>query len=336
MIAPLKRLESVLRRLSRGHDALGAGRRRAPVCAPDVPLRGLLEVGRLVRAGVPPDELHRAATAAVAQALGFGVVVLNLVRPATDDTEVTVVHGNAAARDALLGTRSSRRQWDALLAPAFARGGAYLVTAGSFDWDTLGPDTWVPELERTERADRWDPLDALFVPLLANSGEMLGVLSVDEPLNGWRPGAAKCDALVAYAEHLAHAVEARALLDERERQRAALERLAEVAARVRVQDDLDTVADLLCHAASSSLQFREVQLAEVRDGRLAALAGVGPGRFLAELAATEALALLEASDPQEGCFLLRADAAPQAWGPALGQGSGARGWRAHSVFVPLT
>src|SRR5881227_2370179 len=94
---------------------------------PVTPLRGLLEVTRLVRTVGELPELLDAIARTVAETLGFRTVVINLYRPAWNDFLVTTVHGNADARTALLGGVRSIEEWEGLLSDRFYRNGAYVV-----------------------------------------------------------------------------------------------------------------------------------------------------------------------------------------------------------------
>jgi hypothetical protein len=60
-----------------------------------------------------------------------------------------------------------------LLDQRFELAGAYFLPAGSVDWDRHA----------------WQPEDALLFPLRDSDGELIGVLSVDEPESGLRPSA---------------------------------------------------------------------------------------------------------------------------------------------------
>jgi diguanylate cyclase (GGDEF)-like protein/PAS domain S-box-containing protein len=75
------------------------------------------------------------------------------------------------------------------------------------------PELPVPELEE----EGWHPEDALFAPLVDADGVLLGVLSVDDPVDGRRPDDTKQALLEAFAVHAAlaigHAREHQELLD---------------------------------------------------------------------------------------------------------------------------
>jgi PAS domain S-box-containing protein len=170
-------------------------------------LRALLHVAQLVGTGVRGLELHRVVAATVSQAFGYGTVVLNLHRPGSSSYEVVVVEGSHAAREALLGAITPAEGWAPLLESRFDIEGAYFVPAGAFDWTIHTEPSFVPELRMLDHQDAWRPEDALFVPLRASDGHLLGVLSLDEPVDGLRPVPEDLAILSGVAAHLSQAVE---------------------------------------------------------------------------------------------------------------------------------
>src|SRR5438067_2427000 len=138
-----------------------------PVATPSSsisPLRGLLEVTRLVRGEEDLQELLAAIARTISESLGYETVVVNLYRPAWDDFCVTTVHGNEAARVQLLGQVRGIDEWRPLLDDRFLRRGAYVVPAGEYDW-SREDSTFVPAREPAAGADGWHPEDALVVPM---------------------------------------------------------------------------------------------------------------------------------------------------------------------------
>src|SRR4051812_40540069 len=102
--------------------------------SPISPLRGLLEVSRLVRASEELPTLLAAIAETISASLGYETVVINLYRPAWNDFQVTTVHGSDAARDLLLGQLRTIGEWESLLTERFERRRAYVVQAGAYDW----------------------------------------------------------------------------------------------------------------------------------------------------------------------------------------------------------
>ncbi len=141
----------------------------------------------------------------VVDGLGFSVAVLNLVLPG-DVLEVVACAGDQDARDALLGTRATRSEWDALMAVCEPVGDLlvdYLHLAPADD----GVPAWVPAGAATDDPDAWHPLDELFAPLRTARSGLLGVLSVDLPVDGRRPGPEQLELLEMYAAQASVALE---------------------------------------------------------------------------------------------------------------------------------
>jgi PAS domain S-box-containing protein len=180
-------------------------------------LRALLDVARLVARGVRGDELHEVVAATIADAFGFGTVVLNLHRAGHGDFEVVVVHGSEAARAVLLGTTTTPAGWEPLLDPRFDVEDVYFIPAGAFDWSSQNEPAFIPELEPIDDLDAWQPQDALLVPLRHSDGHLLGVLSLDEPDDGLRPRREDLAVLSGVAAHLGQAVESALVGQERDR-----------------------------------------------------------------------------------------------------------------------
>ena len=62
------------------------------------PLRGLVEVTRLLRAREDLPALLDAVARTIGESLGYRTVAVNLYRPEWDDFEVTTVHGNVRTK----------------------------------------------------------------------------------------------------------------------------------------------------------------------------------------------------------------------------------------------
>ncbi|MGH3050579.1 MAG: GAF domain-containing protein, partial [Gaiellaceae bacterium] len=226
------------------------------------PLRGLLEVTRLLRAQKELPELLEAIARTIGESLGYGTVAINLYRPAWDDFEVTTVHGNAEAREALLGNIRPGEDWGVLLSDRFARNGAYVIPSGSVDWDELGP-SFVPEGSRTADPEGWDPEDALFVAMRDQRDNLLGIISVDEPLDGRRPTDDDLDILVALTDHAALALEAVREAHETRRHQRALEELLAVSSRITGETSSDEILRRVCSGIRDALGFSNVCVALV-------------------------------------------------------------------------
>jgi len=285
---------------------------------------------------------------AIGELLGYRAVVVNVYRSAFDDMLTAAAVGSEDSVRQLLGTVSPSDTWTPLLADRFRRrGGAYFVPDGEFDWDSLGVDTYVPELEPSDDPDAWLPGDALFVPLRDRRHQLLGVISVDEPETGKRPTDGELDALVMISRHAALALRiAQDTADDAQHQRM-LERVLEVSARLAEADDVDAVLQAVCDGIEDALGFNRVtiSLAEDPDLPLEPVASTG-GEIGAPALhhdnTLDSLAPLFSEDYEvAGCYLLPAEVAEHRLGiddlPYRSEmnGRGPHAWSRHWLLVPL-
>ncbi|MDO0934127.1 diguanylate cyclase CdgB [Streptomyces sp. DG2A-72] len=148
----------------------------------------------------------------VVTGLGYELACVNLVRP-DGDLVVAAFAGNLAAEALITGRVGSRESWDRRLSMGEQWGDLVFIphTEGWVlddddvpQWYTDGP---APRFE-----DEWHPSDRLFAPMHTPGiqggacGELIGVLSVDRPRNGRRPGAWGREALQVYAFQAAIAI----------------------------------------------------------------------------------------------------------------------------------
>jgi diguanylate cyclase (GGDEF)-like protein len=166
-------------------------------------LRLLHAVSKRVHASLDLKETLSAVAAGVVEAAGFGAAVVNLAEPNGDFTVVSAA-GDDGIRD-LIGTTGSAANWHELFRRAERWGALYFV-----DHRTgTSPESlysWVPDIPVPEDPDGWHPLDCLFAPLMSPTGEWVGVLSVDLPEGGRKPGPQQREVLQLFAEHAAIAI----------------------------------------------------------------------------------------------------------------------------------
>ena len=310
----------------------------------DAALAGLLSLTRL-GATAAPEQVIDAAAGAIAGALGYRTVVFNLYRRAFDDFRVVVVHGSAEAKDSLLGRVRTRESWEPLFDERHAVGGAYLVRHDAHDWSAH--ESYVPEgLPEPEDDGAWHPEDALFVPLRASTGELLGTLSVDEPEDGRRPDPGQLEVLASFASHVSVALERAHAIEDAARRGREVEELLSVSGRLAAQSSPEAVLEVVSNGIREALGFEKVAAyLAAGDGSLVLRAAPGwrpeddvPAAFsvgvLEPLFASELLS--------EGCSLLPA-AQAEALTPAAmhalyeseSNGRGPHAWDHHWLVVPL-
>lgn len=313
-------------------------------------LRGLLRVTRLVGEASDLTDLLSAIARTIAESLGFNTVAVNLYRPARDDYVVTTIHGSEEARSSLLGQTNPSEIWKPLLDERFLRRGAYVIRAGQLDWDALDLPRYVPTAGREAivAGDAWTPEDSLMVAMKSSSGDILGILSVDEPITGLGPTDEELDVLVALARHAALAVEQSQRSAAAAQHRTALVRLLEVSGKLSRATSPQDVLGSVCDAIGDALGFQKVaiNLLDPKDDKFHVKATYGwelTDPAVSSPYRLEAMApLLDPLFEEAGTYLIPRDEALARIDPAqqtyasTRNGRGPRAWNRHWMVVPLS
>jgi diguanylate cyclase (GGDEF)-like protein len=295
--------------------------------------------------GYDLEPVLRTVARTTAACLGFGTAVINLYRPAWDDFHTVVVEGSEEASRLLLGQSSTAEDWALLLDERYERRGAYVLQ--DFDWSQDRMATYVPPIAASTDPDAWHPDDALFVPLRSSAGEILGILSVDEPTSGRRPTDEELDLLVGVAAHAALALEHVQQAAAAERQRVSVDHLLRLTASLAERRTIDEMLEAVCTGVSDALGFEKVVVAiENEHGilDLRAHRGMPPVELerLGSLPMTAIAPLLDPALEREGVIFIEREAAEERVDPELHEasqsrlnGRGARAWDNHVLLVPL-
>jgi len=310
-------------------------------------LRSLLEITKAVRSGADVDSVVDAIARVVGETLGFQTVVLNVYRPEWDDFYVATVHGNDPVRDALLGSVYDWSSWTPLLDERFARAGAYFIPNDAFDWSQDVGKRFVPAGEPAVAGpEGWHPNDELFVPLEHANGQIAGIMSFGDPLDGRRPDDEQLAVAVALASHAALALEAAQERARSQRHQDGLEQLLHVTSRLPQTISTEAMLTSVCEGVSEALGFDKVLIQLVdEDGRLHPAAAAGFGAE--EVEASRCLELDRISrlfEPEfdiAGCYLVPRDEAAERVGASqvvyrsVMNGRGPHAWNHHWLVVPL-
>jgi signal transduction histidine kinase len=134
---------------------------------------------------------------------GFEMAAVSVV--SGEVLQTVAVVGDETAKAELLQLHSPIKELMAELEPAEAWGSLRFVAAerGS---GHLDPYAWVPDLPASTDPTRWHPMDLLVGLLCGADGELRGVLSVDLPVDGRRPGPHQRRILQMYVRQAERAV----------------------------------------------------------------------------------------------------------------------------------
>lgn len=134
----------------------------------------------------------------IVESLGFEVAVVNIV-DSDAAMVVAAVSGPDEVREQLLHRRQGRDGWAKLVAASEPWGRLRFLDHATSVADPADIFSWVPDMPISDDPNAWHPEDALFAPLESSDGRHLGMLSVDVPRDGKRPGPATRRALEAFA-----------------------------------------------------------------------------------------------------------------------------------------
>ncbi len=138
-------------------------------------LAQILETGNSLRLGVEVEQALRQIVEGVRRALGFRVVAIHLVDRETRQVRVAAHTGLGQVAQQLHDNGLVCAEWehyeDRLLQDRYRRGRCYFVPAAAAN---PGDNTWNLQ-------------DVLVVPIELRTGEVVGLISVDQPADGLQP-----------------------------------------------------------------------------------------------------------------------------------------------------
>jgi diguanylate cyclase (GGDEF)-like protein len=187
-------------------DGENAGRRTHGRAATPRHLHSMLTLSRAAALGRGVLPVLEALAQLIRAELSFQVVAINLLDESREALRAVVVEGDEDARQTLLGSCTSWPEYERLLASEHVRQGAVWLPEGSYQWEDES-SMWTPPAAAAPDADAWHPMDMLLLPLRGASGDVLGMVSLDQPLHGRRPNDDELAVLMAVADQAGLAVE---------------------------------------------------------------------------------------------------------------------------------
>ncbi|MER7752711.1 diguanylate cyclase [Kitasatospora sp. NPDC097643] len=159
--------------------------------------------------------------------LGFDAAAVSLVRPDGDLVVAAVWELEESAMggpSVLLGQVGSRESWDRLLGVS-DHWGTLRFLPYDRGWAVASDiPRWIGDGPLPVYANDWHPADGLLAPMYSAGGDLLGVLSVDRPRSGKRPGAWTREALEMFSLQASIAIGNARLRAEMQRALARLEK----------------------------------------------------------------------------------------------------------------
>ena len=167
-------------------------------------LSRLAELMRRVNSSTDTEVILEEIAHGVVDVLGYGVAAI--ARLEGDTLVMTNVAGPPEVVAQILHRRTPAEQILDEFREADRWGILRFVPAGRMSEERLRA-AWIPEVPLSDDPDAWHPLDALYAPLHSISGDLVGVLSVDLPRDGRRPGELQREMLEMYATQAGIAID---------------------------------------------------------------------------------------------------------------------------------
>src|SRR6185437_2634762 len=123
----------------------------------------------------------------IVELLGFEVAVINLADTA-ESMVVAAVAGPPEVHAQLLNRRQGLSGWSKLVAASEPWGRLRFLDHAKSVTDPADVFSWIPDMPVSDSPNAWHPEDSLFAPLESSDGRHLGMMSVDVPRDGQRPG----------------------------------------------------------------------------------------------------------------------------------------------------
>ncbi|MGC9393330.1 MAG: GAF domain-containing protein [Anaerolineae bacterium] len=216
----------------------------------------LLEVSRTMRSDRPLEETLLDIAYAVQEGTGFNIVLISVVEGMT----LRRVAGAGIPLTRLEQMKQVRHPWpriQALFQERFRLGRCYYIPAEYYDSVLIGLDVFLPEIEEIvpRQSGMWHPKDTFIIPLYASHGEIVGMMSVDGPLDGRVPTALTAEVIEVFAAQVALAIENNHLVEDLRRQLNTLRLFNELSRSITTKLDLPLVLNTVVQAVTNLLGY---------------------------------------------------------------------------------
>ena len=173
----------------------------------------ILATSNALRINLDADTLLHDLVAAAHRSLGFRVVVFNVLDEDAQQLRVRAHAGlDEAGQQALDGAVYAWQSFVELMQEPYRIGRCYFLPEGAVNWehDFVGPVYHTREETLAVGGNgetSWQRSDMLFVPVELHNGEIVGIISVDQPHDGLRPTMPMIQALEIFSNQAAVALE---------------------------------------------------------------------------------------------------------------------------------
>jgi PAS domain S-box-containing protein len=235
-------------------------------------LASVLEVSRALRSDRPLEEILEEIAYAAQEGVGFSVVLISVAEGSPPyQRRVAAAGVPIPSFERLKETRNPWSVIEELMADEFRISQSYYIPAErrSLWHDRLAVYKGEKAGDLVREPSRWHPDDLLFVPIVGSGGDVLGLMSVDQPQDGHAPDRSVAEALEIFAAQAALAIENARLVEQLERRADTLALFNEVSRSATAKLELDEVLGTVVEMAPRLLGYdhSSIFLLDVASGR---------------------------------------------------------------------
>lgn len=215
----------------------------------------LLEVTRTMRSDRPLEDVLLDVAYAVQEGIGFNIVLISVL----EGNVVRRVAGAGIPLARLNQMKQVRHAWSriqALFQEQFRIGRCYYIPAEYYDSVMEGLDVFIPSPEDMERQPgAWHQKDTFVIPLRGSRGDIVGIMSIDDPIGGHVPTAQTAEVVEIFAAQVALAIENNRLVEDLRRQVNTLRLFNELNRSITTKLDLPLVLNTVVQSVTNLLDY---------------------------------------------------------------------------------
>lgn len=219
-------------------------------------LAAVLEVSRALRSDRPLEKILEEIAYAIQESVGFNLVLIGILEGDPPYRRRIAAAGIPLAEFEQM--KQVREPWSALadvMTSEFRISQSYYIPAEHQARWRGRISVYEPPAEDVRREPgRWHPHDLLLVPLIGPGGDIQGLLSVDQPVDGRIPDLETIEALEIFAAQAALAIENARLMETLERRAETLAMFNEVSRSTTTHLETANLDDVLSSVARMILR----------------------------------------------------------------------------------
>jgi putative nucleotidyltransferase with HDIG domain/PAS domain S-box-containing protein len=213
----------------------------------DRQINRILDAANSLLTNLDLDHLLKEIVKAAHESLGFNIVLLNLIDRETGAIRMSghaglEKHNQQALDDATV--RMTWKDFNKILVEKYHIGSCYFIPHGEINWaEQFAYSAGIPGHNETQDpgAAKWHPEDALIALIEIAHGQVVGMISVDQPRDGLRPTPETIKALEIFANLVGIALENSRLFEALQNELA--ERKMTEQALLDAQNNLEQIVD---------------------------------------------------------------------------------------------